>query len=109
MILLRKRDIKVTFRLDEEEYVHMKELVKQSKLSQETYIRLLLDDVTPMPALPLDFHKMINELNAIGNNLNQLVRKVNTLNMVNDMEFKEFANAFDEVILAIMEECMFKK
>lgn len=87
----------------------MKDLVELEKIPQEEYIRLILNGITPMPALPIDYHKMMDELNAIGNNLNQLARKANTIHAVNAIEFKEFAKTFDKVILDIMNECMIKK
>lgn len=105
----RKRNHSFVIRLNNEEYNTLNKLVNKSGLSREAYLRALIGGVVPMPALPIDYHKMIYELNAIGNNLNQLVRKTNKLNVVDAITYKEFADSLDKMILAIMSECMIAK
>lgn len=102
----RKRSYAFVLRLNKQEYDKLESLVKESGQPREEYIRSLINGLTPIPALPIDFYKMIQELNAIGNNLNQISRKANALHIVNAIEYQEFAKSLDKVILAIMDECM---
>ena len=72
---MRKRNISIITRLNEKEKNHLATLVKRSGLSQEAYIRHLINGVVPKDSPPADYYAMMKELHAIGNNLNQLARK----------------------------------
>lgn len=106
-VMQRNHEIKVRF--NEEEFRKLCSLVEKSKYSREAYIRCLLDGVTPIEAPSIDFYRMMQELNAIGNNLNQISRKANSLHVVNAIEYQEFAKSLDKIILAIMKQCMLPK
>ena len=72
-----KRNIKITFRLNAKEHQRLKKCVKKTGLSQETYIRTLLDGYVPKELPPPDYHGMMRELNAIGNSMNQIAARAN--------------------------------
>lgn len=72
---MRERRIKIMVRLNEQERERLVQQVKQTGLSQEAYIRSLINGYIPKPLPPLDYYTMLRELNAIGNNLNQLAAK----------------------------------
>ena len=72
-----KRNIKITFRLNAKEHQRLKKCVKKTGLSQETYIRTLLDGYVPKELPPPDYHGMMRELNAIGNSINQIAARAN--------------------------------
>lgn len=72
-----KRNIKITFRLNVKEHQRLKKNVKKTGLSQETYIRTLLDGYAPKELPPPDYHSMMRELNAIGNSINQIAARAN--------------------------------
>ena len=61
-----KRNIKITFRLNAKEQQQLKKNVKKTGLSQETYIRRLIEGYVPKELPPIDYHAMMRELNAIG-------------------------------------------
>ena len=44
---------------------------------QEAYIRTLLNGHSPKETPPLEYHRLIRELNAIGNNLHQIAARAN--------------------------------
>lgn len=67
-----KRNIKITFRLNAKEQQQLKKNVKRTGLSQETYIRRLIEGYVPKELPPIDYHAMMRELNAIGNSMNQI-------------------------------------
>ena len=74
---MRKRNISVITRLNKKEQQHLKAMVKRSGLSQEAYIRHLINGVIPNDAPSPDYFSMMKELHAIGNNLNQIARTLN--------------------------------
>lgn len=73
-----KRNIKITFRLNAKEQQQLKKNVKRTGLSQETYIRKLIEGYVPKELPPIDYHAMMRELNAIGNSMNQIAARANT-------------------------------
>ena len=48
-----------------------------SERMQEAYIRTLLNGYSPKETPPLEYHRLIRELNAIGNNLHQIAARAN--------------------------------
>ena len=73
---MRKRNIQIITRLNRKEQEHLQSMVKRSGLSQEAYVRQLINGVVPNDAPPVDYYKMMQELHSIGNNLNQIARKL---------------------------------
>jgi hypothetical protein len=72
-----QRNIKITFRLNDEEQQSLSQQVKKTGLSQEAFIRALIKGYEPKELPPLDYHAVIRELHAIGSNLNQIAAKAN--------------------------------
>lgn len=72
-----RRNIKITFRLNTKEQQRLKSSAKKTGLSQEAYIRTLLNGYSPKETPPLEYHRLIRELNAIGNNLHQIAARAN--------------------------------
>ena len=64
-----KRNIKVTFRLDKKESDHLRKRVKKSGLSQEAYLRQLINGLAPRDKPPPDYFSMMRELYAVGDAL----------------------------------------
>lgn len=103
---MRKRNIQVITRLNKEEHQHLKKLVKKSGLSQEAYIRHLINGVVPRDTPPPDYFAMMNELHHIGNNLNQIASKAHRLNVIDvqqyDKAVKEFEKAVRDITNAVI-------
>jgi hypothetical protein len=100
---MRKRNIQIITRLNENEYEHFKKCVKRSTLSQEGFMRNLINGLVAPNQLPLDFHKMTSELRAIGNNINQIARKANALNIIDAKRFDEALAQHRKAYLSIIE------
>jgi hypothetical protein len=79
---MRKRNIQIITRLDKTETERFKKRVKKSGLSQEAYVRDLINGLVPTDAPPPDYFTMMKELRHIGVNLNQIAQKANTLNVL---------------------------
>jgi len=95
-----KRNRKITFRLTDSEYERFKKRVKKSGVSQEAFIRLLINGYIPTDLPPPEYHAMMNELRAIGNNMNQIAQKAHVLNVIDARRYDE---GFDTLKKAIVE------
>ena len=69
-----KRNHEFKVRLNDDEFNDLSKKVKLSGYSRERYVRSLISGIVPKEKPPIEYQKLIREFNAIGNNLNQLVR-----------------------------------
>lgn len=90
---LRKRTYRARVWLNDQEYRAYRSAVKQSGLTQETFLRQLITGYVPRPAPPMDYHRMIRELNSIGNNLNQIAAVANSNGYINIEEYRQAISA----------------
>ncbi len=74
-----KRNIKVMFRVNEKEFEQLQNRAKRCGYTREHYIRTVLSGHIPKESPPIEFWKVINELNAIGNSLNQIAARANAM------------------------------
>lgn len=98
---MRKRSIQIIIRLDKDEHQRLCKLVKKSGLSQEVYIRHLIDGVVPNDAPPHDYFSMMKELHGIGNNLNQIAQKAHVLNVIDVQRYDENMRLFNQAVRQI--------
>lgn len=97
---MRKRSISVLVRLNEKERQHLASQVKKSGLSQEAFIRTLINGYVPKALPPPDYYAMMRELHAIGNNLNQLAVKAHSTGHLDRATFQQEA---DRLRLAVQQ------
>ena len=83
---MRKRMNRITVCLDDNEYADFLNIEKSTRLSKSKLLRYMIRGCTPIEAPPADYPKLIRELRAIGNNLNQLVRLARTTGYINTPE-----------------------
>ena len=69
---MRENYKKLTLRLNQNEYFHLLRLAQTSGLKYEPLLRKLILDETLRPRPPDTYTKLLRELSAIGNNLNQI-------------------------------------
>lgn len=79
---MRKRNIQIITRLDKNEHQHFQKRVKKSGLSQEAYVRHLINGVVSQDAPPPAYFDFMRELHRVGNNLNQIAQKAHVLNVI---------------------------
>lgn len=72
-------------------------------LSQEAFVRALISGYLPKPLPPLDYHTLIRELHAIGNNLNQLAAKAHATGHLDSAAFQHEADHLRRAVLHIRE------
>jgi predicted DNA-binding protein len=98
---MRKRNIQAIVRFDKGEHERLKKLVKRSGVSQEVYIRHLIEGVVPADMPPPDYFSMMKELRQIGNNLNQIAQKAHVLNALDLRRYDEAVRSLDKAVLNI--------
>ena len=104
-------DKKLIFRLNEELEARLKIRSKELGMSYAEYIReliskeLLNNNLDTIYAFMLKLDKVYNELNRIGINLNQSVKKMNSKNIKNEvLDFEDIVINYCEEIAEILED-----
>ncbi len=95
---MRKRNCRVQVRLDNKEYQGFMKAVRKSGLSQEVYLRHLINGVVPQDAPPPDYYHFMRELHGVGNNLNQIAQKAHVLGVIDERRYEEETRKFDQLI-----------
>ena len=79
---MRKRNVQVLFRLNEEEAEYLQTLVKRSGRSKEALLRAMVKGYRLCEKPDPEFYQIMRELSAIGNRINQLAVKANALGFI---------------------------
>ena len=95
---MRKRNCRVQVRLDNKEYQGFMKAVRKSGLSQEVYLRHLINGVVPQDAPPPDYYHFMRELHGVGNNLNQIAQKAHVLGVIDERRYDEEMKKFDQLV-----------
>lgn len=88
---MRKRNIQKIVRFSRDEAQDLQKKAKKACLSEAGLIRLLLRGYEPREKPDERFYDVMRELSSIGNNINQLAVKANTLGFVDAPQFKKEA------------------
>ena len=91
-----KKMCRYFFRLTEEEAEHLNELVRKSGRSKEAFLREMVRGYQLCEKPDPEFYKMMRELSAIGNRINQLAVKANALGFVDTPMLREEARKWHE-------------
>jgi hypothetical protein len=98
---MSERTVSVQFWLSPAEAKHLKDAVARSGLNRSAYLRLLIKGLVPTDIPPPDYFAMTAELNAIGNNLNQIAYKAHAFGVLDAERFDKEVTHLDEVLLEI--------
>jgi len=98
---MRKRSIRVQVWLNKEENTRLHTSAKKAGLSQESYLRTLINGYVPKELPPPDYYVMIKELHAIGSNMNQIAAKANATGHIDRTVFQYEANRLRKAVLDI--------
>ena len=88
------------------------ELSKKAKLtglSESEVIRTLISNFEPREKPPQEFYDCLKELRAIGNNLNQIARKANSIDIIDKQFYQREARKLNEFILELKKEFLLPK
>lgn len=91
------RPMQIHFRVTQNEYNFIKNKADKSGLSMSDFARETLMNKKIVSAPPADFITFITEVRRIGSNLNQLIRKLNTLGIAHSLELDRCEKEIREV------------
>ena len=91
---MRRRSRHVSIWMNEEEYVHLKRQAQIAGMGIDPFVRNLVAGVNLRPRPPDTYAKLLRELSAIGNNINQIAYWANAQKSILEPEI------VDAVILA---------
>jgi len=80
---MRTHNIKFSLWLNEKEYIKLEKLAKTTGFKKAPLIRNLIMGCEVKPRPPEQLPKLLRELSAIGNNVNQIARVANTTGEIN--------------------------
>jgi len=103
---MRNRNIQIITRLNLKENERFKKLVKKSGLSQEAYIRQLINGLVPTDTPPPDYFAMMKELHYIGVNLNQIAQKAHSLNVLDVKRYDDNVAGLNKAVVEITNAVM---
>jgi len=95
------KSIRITFRLNSQECQQFKNQVAKTGLSQESYLRTMINGYIPKELPSPDYHAMMKELRAIGNNLNQIAARANATGHIDRTIFQAEADRLRQAVLDI--------
>lgn len=101
---MRKRNNRIWCRLNDKEYCQLKKNIIITGLTQESYLRKLIMGTRPKEAPPIEYHQMIQILLVIGNNLNQITTKLNSINKLDSNELQMINNQLRQAIVFVQKE-----
>jgi len=100
---VRKRELKMYFWINKDERDFIDREVIKTALSREGFLRSrILGKPIPLKHHP-DLSRLIRELNAIGNNINQIARQAHLGKPIPKAEFFLAKKAFEEMETLILE------
>lgn len=94
---MRKRTSAILVRLSEAEHTHLKRQAANAGLKMEPFIRKLIMGADIQPRPPDNIAQLIREINYIGNNINQIAKKVNTESRVSQAQLDEVFQLLGEI------------
>ena len=84
----------VATRLDEAQYRKLELLCKKTGFSQYKILRRLLDEAELKERPSADYRDLCRRMDRIGNNINQIARRVNTNRGANGRDITELVSEF---------------
>ncbi len=106
---MRKRNVQILFRLNDEEAEQLQILVERSGRSREAFLREMVKGYRLCEKPDPEFYQMMRELSAIGNRINQLAAKANALDFVDAPMLKEEAGRWHEFQIAVRKKYLLPK
>jgi len=103
---MTNRHIKVTFRLNSAESERFKKRVQKSGLSQEAYIRSIINGLIPKEKPPPDFSGMMRELHSIGDSLDKIAREARAMDAPDAKRYDENVSKLNKAVVDIMNAVM---
>lgn len=101
---MRTRNIKKQIWINRDESILLKKKAKKVGLNESELLRSLIIGFEPREKPDDRFYDVMKEMAAIGNNLNQIARRANSLNFVDYPLYKKEADKWNQFIIKIKKE-----
>ena len=89
--------IKMTVRLTDREHKYLQRQAANAGLKMEPFIRKLIMGADIQPRPPDNIAQLLREINYIGNNINQIAKKVNTESRVSQAQLDKVFQLLGEI------------
>lgn len=96
--MVSERNKAVIVRLTEKEKMHLKKQAEITGLKVEPFIRKLIMGADLYPRPPDEFYVLLREINAIGNNINQIAHIANAEKSISYDKIKYLTELLDEIM-----------
>ena len=106
---MRKRNVQVLFRLNDEEAAYLYGLVEKSGRSKEALPRSMLMGYRLCEKPDPEFYQIMRELSAIGNRINQLAAKANALDFIDTPMLRDEARKWHDFQLDVRKKYLLPK
>ena len=100
---MRKRMIKISVRLNEQEHTHLKRLSEITGLKMEPLVRQLILGRELKPRPPENLAALLRQMSAMGNNINQIAKVANSSKFIRSEDIEAIQKMQDELWQAIKE------
>ena len=100
---MRKRMIKISVRLNEQEHTHLKRLSEITGLKMEPLVRQLILGRELKPRPPENLAALLRQMSAVGNNINQIAKVANSSKFIRSEDIEAIQKMQDELWKAIKE------
>ena len=100
---MRKRMIKISVRLNEQEHTHLKRLSETTGLKMEPLVRQLILGRELKPRPPENLAALLRQMSAMGNNINQIAKVANSSKFIRSEDMEAIQKMQDELWQAIKE------
>lgn len=95
---MRNRNRRFSLWLNETEFNHLEEQAEISGLKKEPFIRKLIMSTEIRPRPPDEYRKILFELSAIGNNINQIAHIANAEEHISTEKINEAVRLVDRAV-----------
>lgn len=106
---MRKRNVQILFRLNDEEAAYLYGLVEKSGRSKEALLRSMLMGYRLCEKPAPEFYQIMRELSAIGNRINQLAAKANALDFIDTPMLRDEARKWHDFQLDVRKKYLLPK
>ena len=90
---MRKRSYKLTIWLNDDEHDRLRYYAQRAGCNKSEYLRALIGGFIPKAAPTPDYHKLMKQLRAIGNSMNQIAARANSIGFINADDYTQNSKA----------------
>lgn len=106
---MRTRNIKKQFWVNREEASLLKKKAKRCGLQEGVLLRKLIVNFEPREKPSDEFYETMQQMRSIGNNLNQIARKANSIGDINYQLYQLEAAKWNEFMIKVKKEYLLPK